>query len=125
MTKPGALIQICPIFAVSDLREALAHYSSLGFTVRPWAEGDDYGFAERQGVSLHLSASRNVDHQHVGSAYLYVDDADALYAEWSLPGIAGKTVAPRDTEWRMREGGHMDLDGNLIRFGHHLPLRPA
>ena len=36
---------------------------------------------------------------HHASAYLYVRDADALYEEWSRPGIGGRTrpVGPRPT----------------------------
>jgi hypothetical protein len=44
-----------PVFPVRDLRRALAHYASLGFEVEPYADGDGYGFAERDEVSLHLS----------------------------------------------------------------------
>jgi hypothetical protein len=46
-----------PVFPVRDLRRALAHYTSLGFEVEPSAdgEGDGYGFAQRDEVSLHLS----------------------------------------------------------------------
>ena len=44
-----------PVFPVRDLRRALAHYASLGFDVEPYADGDGYGFAGRDEVSLHLS----------------------------------------------------------------------
>jgi hypothetical protein len=45
---------VSPVFPVRDLRRALAHYASLGFEVEPYADGDGYGFAERDEVSLHL-----------------------------------------------------------------------
>ena len=48
-------------------------------------------------------------------------DADALYAEWSRPGIGGQTRPAGPTRYRLREGSHTDLDGNLIRFGSPLP----
>lgn len=118
-----------PIFPVRDLRRALAHYASLGFEVEPYANGDGYGFAGRDGVSLHLSLEEEhgpeADHQHVGTAYLYVEDADALYAEWARPGIGGLTRQVGDTPYKLREGAHFDPDGNLIRFGSPLPGRPA
>ena len=91
-----------PVFPVRDLRRALAHYASLGFEVKPYADGG-YGFAERDEVSLHLSLDEGhgpeADHQHVGTAYLYVEDADALYDEWARAGVGGLTrrVATRRT----------------------------
>jgi hypothetical protein len=76
-----------PVFPVRDLRRSLAHYASLGFEVEPYADGDGYGFAGRDEVSLHLSLDEEhgpeADHQHIGTAYLYVEDADALYDEWA------------------------------------------
>ncbi|QMU77362.1 VOC family protein [Streptacidiphilus sp. PB12-B1b] len=110
-----------PIFAVSDLGRALDHYAQLGFTVRRY-EGGGYGFADRDAVSLHLTEEQDYDpHVHAGAAYLYVEDADALAAEWSRSGIGGRTVGPTDTPYRLREGAHVDLDNNLIRFGSPLP----
>ncbi len=106
-----------PIFAVGDLDRALDHYRSLGFRVRPWS-GGGYGFADRGKVSLHLTEQSDYDpHVHSRSAYLYVKDADALFAEWSRSGIGGVTRPVSNTEWGMREGSHVDLDGNVVRFG--------
>lgn len=57
-----------PIFPVRDLRRALAHYESLGFDAQPYADGDAYGFADRDGVSLHLSLDEGGhDHHHAGT----------------------------------------------------------
>ena len=90
LTDEGAaprtrLRSFSPIFPVRDLRRALAHYASLGFDVTSYADSDFYGFADRDGVSLHLSREEghdhedhdHEDHEHVGSAYLYVADATA------------------------------------------------
>jgi Ser/Thr protein kinase RdoA (MazF antagonist) len=117
-----------PVFPVRDLRRALAHYAALGFEVEPYADGDGYGFAGRDGVSLHLSLDEGhgpeADHRHVGTAYLYVEDADALYDEWARPGVGGLTRRVGDTPYKLREGSHVDPDGNLIRFGSPMPGRP-
>jgi Ser/Thr protein kinase RdoA (MazF antagonist) len=125
---PGnALRSFSPVFPVRDLRRALAHYASLGFTVEPYADGQEYGFAARDAVSLHLSVDGEhgpgADHEHVGTAYLYVDDADALYDEWARPGVGGRTRRVADTDYKLREGSHVDPDGNLIRFGSPVPSR--
>ena len=119
-----------PVFPVRDLRRASAHYAALGFGVQPYADGDEYGFADRDGVGLHLSLDRghdheNADHQHVGTAYLNVADADALYDEWAPPGVGGLTRRVGDTPYKLREGSHVDPDGNLIRFGSPMPDRAA
>jgi DNA-binding MarR family transcriptional regulator/catechol 2,3-dioxygenase-like lactoylglutathione lyase family enzyme len=111
------LRRFCPIFGVRDLRAALAHYATLGFRTLAYEDGADYGFANRDGTSLHLAAHGEHDPERPGSAYLDVRDAAALYGEWSRPGIAGHTHPAEPTPWGMLEGSHTDPDGNLIRFG--------
>jgi DNA-binding MarR family transcriptional regulator/uncharacterized glyoxalase superfamily protein PhnB len=111
------LRRFSPIFNVRDLRAALAHYATLGFSIVAFEEGDHYGFANRDGVGLHLAAHSEHDPQRPASAYLYVRDADALYEEWSKPGIAGHSHPPEPTPYGMLEGSHTDPDGNVIRFG--------
>jgi uncharacterized glyoxalase superfamily protein PhnB len=116
----GRLLRFSPIFPVSDLAAALAHYAALGFTTLAYERGSDYGFANWDSVSLHLVADHDHDdhdHDHRASAYLYVRDADALYEQWSKPGIAGRTQPVTPTPYGMHEGSHVDPDGNLIRFG--------
>jgi uncharacterized glyoxalase superfamily protein PhnB len=76
--------------------------------------GGGYGFADRDGVELHLGVVPEVDWR-TGSAYLFVDDADELAAEWLRAGVEVHT--PEDTEWGQHEGVVEDPDGNVIRFG--------
>ena len=103
-----------PIFPVSDLTAALAHYAALGFKTFAYEAGGDYGFANRERLSLHLT----LDPGHEpGSAYLDVRDADALYEEWTKPGVGGLTNPVGAMPYGLREGSHVDPDGNLIRFG--------
>ena len=69
-------------------------------------------------MGLHLATHADHDPtRHGASAYLYVHDADALYEEWTRPGIGGLTRPVLLTEYKLREGSHVDPDGNLIRFG--------
>jgi hypothetical protein len=82
--------------------------------------GSEYGFADRDGTGLHLAADAGHDPAHGAAAYLYVRDADALYAEWTRPGIGGHTHPAGPTPYQLREGSHTDPDGNLIRFGSPL-----
>src|SRR5580704_5133910 len=100
--RPGRqLRRFSPIFPVRDLTAALAHYATLGFRVFPYEEGDDYGFANRDGVGVHLAADPGHDRQRPGSAYLYVRNAGALSQEWSRQGIAGHTHPAEPTPWGM------------------------
>jgi DNA-binding MarR family transcriptional regulator len=111
------LRRFSPIFPVRDLSAALAHYATLGLSTLTSDDSDDYGFADRDGVELHLAADPGHDTPRPGSAYLYVRDASALYEEWSRPGIAGHTHPAEPTPYQLLEGSHVDPDGNLIRFG--------
>jgi uncharacterized glyoxalase superfamily protein PhnB len=51
------------------------------------------------------------------SVYLRVADADRLHAEWAAASVDGHLEAPTDTKYGLREGHHVDPDGNMIRFG--------
>jgi catechol 2,3-dioxygenase-like lactoylglutathione lyase family enzyme len=104
--------RIAPIFSVRDLNAALDFYQRLGFSVRAYA-GGGYGFAHRDGIEIHLGVPAK--EHHPGSAYLFVDDADQLAAEWRTAGV--EVHAPEDTEWGQHEGALVDLDGNVVRFG--------
>jgi predicted enzyme related to lactoylglutathione lyase len=56
------------------------------------------------------------------AVYFFVADADALHAEWRVANGGGQLIEPTDTDYGMREGAHIDDDGNRIRFGaplHH------
>jgi catechol 2,3-dioxygenase-like lactoylglutathione lyase family enzyme len=109
-----------PILPVRNLEASLAHYAALGFRTSAYEGGDGYGFAHRDAVELHLAVDDHPEHDHAhhgASTYLYVRDADALYEEWSRPGIGGLTRPPQPTPYKLREGSHLDPDGNLIRFG--------
>ncbi len=115
---PRQLDRFSPIFPVRSLALALDHYTALGFRTRA-CDGDDmYGFADRDGIGLHLSEDPEHDPRHgAASTYLYVSDADALYEEWCRSGTGGRTRAVRTTPYGLREGSHVDPDGNIIRFG--------
>ena len=122
MSEPTRLSHVSPIFPVTDLQRALDHYRSLGFATHAYDGGNEYGYAERDGLSLHLAAHPGREREGAGSeAYLHVDDADALYQEWSVAEIGGITRHVRATPYELREGAHVDPDGNVIRFGSPSP----
>jgi DNA-binding MarR family transcriptional regulator len=124
--SPARLLEFSPIFHVKDLPRALDHYRSLGFTVKAYEGGEDYGFAFRDGVGIHLAAADQDYDPRVSAsqAYLHVDDADALAAEWSRPGIGGRTLPVGVMAYKIREGSHIDPDNNIIRFGSRIRDNP-
>ena len=113
------LVDVAPILPVRDLRAALTHYESLGFRVRSYDDGEDYGFVSRNGVELHLTHQPTSYYPDgaIAVMYLSVEDADALYRKWTKPGIGGRTERPAPMPWGMHEGIHTDPDGNILRFG--------
>jgi hypothetical protein len=106
---------IAPIFPTSDLEAARAHYEALGFTVE--LHGGGYGTAARDGVRIHLRHDpEQPSGGGSGAAYIGVDDADALHAEWTAAGV-GETGELFDPGFGVWEAAHTDVDGNLVRFG--------
>jgi len=110
----GRLMRVAPIFPVRDLDVALAHYARLGFATRAY-EGGGYGFAVADDVEIHLGVVANFDDHGHASAYLFVEDADVVAADWEAAGV--HVHPPQDTEWGQHEGAVVDPDGNIIRFG--------
>jgi catechol 2,3-dioxygenase-like lactoylglutathione lyase family enzyme len=108
--------RVSPIFPVSDLDAALAYYRGLGFGARAW-HGGGYGFVTYDGVEIHLGGEPDLGTRpdRRATAYLFVEDADALYQTWRAAG--GDVRPPEDTEWGQHEGVLIDPDGNVIRFG--------
>jgi uncharacterized glyoxalase superfamily protein PhnB len=114
--------RVAPVFPVRVVRTALDHYRRLGFTADAYDERttDDpiYGFLHRGGVDLHLARvpDLKVD-KNTSACYLYVDDADGLYAEWKAAAAGGKLTEPHSTSYGLREFAYSDPDGNLLRVG--------
>ncbi len=118
---------IAPIFPTADFDVMAAHYEALGFSVH--AHGGGYGTVERDGVKIHFrhvpalgsaapdGATEEADAgTERGAAYIAVDDADALHAEWRAAGV-GETTDLFDPGFGVWEASHVDVDGNLLRFG--------
>ena len=116
MSHEHPAVRISPIFPVTDLQRSMDHYAALGCLVS--RHDDTYGFAARAGIELHLTVIEDHDPlRTAAAAYLHVPDADSLAAEWAdVP----RTGAPVDTDYGIREGWHIDPDGNLLRFGSPL-----
>lgn len=102
--------QIAPQFFSTDLAATLAYYRDrLGFAcVGTWQDPPVYAIVVRDGQHIHfrsaappaLPADKYAD--ELLDAYLRVDDADALHAEFAARGVTF-TRPLGDTPWRMRE----------------------
>jgi predicted enzyme related to lactoylglutathione lyase len=104
------------VLQVPDVREALAWFrDALGFEVRSYEDGSQYGYASRDGVYVHLSAPD----PELWSAYAYVDDVDALHGELVERG-AEILQPPTDKGYGVRDllvrapGGHVLAFGRLL-----------
>ena len=111
------LTKVMPELPLDDVAAGVAHYRDvLGFTVN-YAQ-DDIGVMDRDAVRILLVA-RTARHAGIGSAYVYVDDADALHAELTHreAGVLGEPVSH---PWGLRDFRVRDPEGNEITFGQPL-----
>ncbi len=116
----ASLQHIAPIFPTADMAAMRAHYEALGFSVQVHAGG--YGTAARDGIRIHFRLDTDeAPPAGRGAAYLAVDDASALHAEWRAAAV-GETSDLFDPGFGVWEAAHTDGDGNLLRFGS--PLAP-
>jgi uncharacterized glyoxalase superfamily protein PhnB len=97
------------VLQVPDVRAALAWFrDALGFEVSPWQDGSAYGYAQRDGVSFHVSTPDS----ELWKAYVYTDDVEALHAELVERG-AEILQPPTDKDYGVRDllvrapGGHV------------------
>lgn len=117
---------LAAIMPVRDISAALTRYKQLGFHGIPYNAANEHGqpfyaFLWRDGINLHLTLAPDLDpHSNTSAAYLYVDDPDALYAEWRAVCPGGELRQPENTSWGMREMSYSDPDGNLLRVGRRL-----
>ena len=111
------LQKIMPEFPVSDVPAAVAHYrDTFGFRVN--YEQADIGVMDRDAIRILLIA-RTALHAGIGSAYIYVSDADTLHAELLQAG-AHVLGEPTDHPWGLRDFVVVDTDGNRLTFGQPL-----
>ena len=102
-----------PCLPVADVAAAVKYYVDvLGFRIN--YQQHDLGVMDRDGITVLLIPRGGGP--AMGSIYVYVRDADALYAELKAKGakVEGEPVSH---PWGLRDFELEDLDGNDIRFG--------
>ena len=119
--------QIAPTFFTTGIPSTLAYYKDkLGFDcLGTWQDPPVYAIVVRDHQRVHFRCAQpptpNPDKytDELLDAYLLVEDADALYAEYAARGVEfyrGLANSP----WHMREFVVKDCDGRLLAFGADL-----
>jgi catechol 2,3-dioxygenase-like lactoylglutathione lyase family enzyme len=107
-----------PVLTSTDVATTLAFYEDLGFENRGApAEEWDYLILVREDVEIHV-AGPAVGERAAGFCFVYVDDADSMYAEWEGKAASpGRIERPRNSNFGMRIFSIFDPDGNEVRVG--------
>lgn len=108
------MLKALPELPVDDVAAAVAYYRDvLGFRIN--YQQDDLGVMDRDDITVVL-IPRTERRAGIGSAYIYVENADALYAELQAKG-AGIQGEPVSHPWGLRDFEVLDPDRNQLRFG--------
>jgi uncharacterized glyoxalase superfamily protein PhnB len=118
---------IAPQFFTRDIPGTLAYYEDkLGFEcVGAWQDPPVYAIVARDQRPIHFrcadppTANPDKYADELLDAYLSVEDADALYAEYAAKGVEF-TRELADTPWQTREFVVKDCDGRLLAFGSNI-----
>jgi uncharacterized glyoxalase superfamily protein PhnB len=116
--------QIAPLFFTMDITATLRFYKDkLGFEcLGTWQDPPAYAIVARDEQVIHFRCAEpptvNPDKyaDELLDAYLFVEDADALYAEYASRGVEF-TREPSNMPWNCREFVVKDCDGRLLAFG--------
>ncbi len=119
--------QIAPLFFTMDIPATLAYYKAkLGFEcLGTWQDPPVYAIVARDQQVIHFrcaappTANPNKYRDELLDAYLIVEDADALYAEYAAQGVEF-TRGVANMPWHSREFVVKDCDGRLLAFGANL-----
>jgi uncharacterized glyoxalase superfamily protein PhnB len=119
--------QIAPQFFTMNIPGTLAYYKEkFGFEcLGAWQDPPVYAIAARDHHAIHFrcaeppTANPNKYSDELLDAYLLIEDADTLYAEYAARGVEfARGLA--NTPWNTREFVVKDCDGRLLAFGANL-----
>ena len=119
--------QIAPLFFTTNIAGSVAWYEAkLGFKcLGTWQDPPVYAIVARDQHPIHFRcASPPAAHPDKYSdelldAYVLVEDADALFAEYAARGVEF-TRGLANMPWKSREFVVKDCDGRLLAFGANL-----
>ncbi|MEM6661405.1 MAG: hypothetical protein AAF666_04415 [Pseudomonadota bacterium] len=116
-----------PVLQVRDTKVAEAFYGRAGFASHGiFGDPPAFCIVQRGDVTLGLDRSEDgtVPLNQWWAAYLYVEDAEALRAEFIEQGLE-PTEMNRPTEYGCVDFDLIDPDGHRIAFGQSLMPDPA
>ena len=119
--------QIAPIFFTLDIAATLGYYKDkLGFEcLGTWLDPPVYAIVARDHQVIHFRCAAppiaNPDkyRDELLDAYVFVENADALYAEYAAHNVEF-TRGLGNMPWGSREFVVKDCDGRLLAFGAEL-----
>lgn len=125
---------VAPLFVVDDVVTTANHYRDrLGFRYdRFWGDPPAFCMVRRGGITIMLSQLPGTAHPNrtadpageTWDAYVWVADADALYAEFRASG-ANIVREICDQPYDCRDFDVEDCNGYRLCFGHDLAARRA
>jgi uncharacterized glyoxalase superfamily protein PhnB len=119
--------QIVPLFFTTNIPATLAYYKDkLGFEcLGTWQDPPIYAFVARDHCAIHFrcaeppTANPDKYEDELLDAYIYVENADALYGGYAANGVEFARGLG-DMPWNSREFVVKDCDGRLLAFGSNL-----
>jgi catechol 2,3-dioxygenase-like lactoylglutathione lyase family enzyme len=112
-----------PVLDCADVARSAAFYrDALGFVATMWGDPPRFAIVRRGTVTLGLASVHEGDMLHVKKnwvAYIYVADADGLYAQLQQRGVH-LPDAPTLQPWGCRDFVLHDPDGHLLCFGQDM-----
>jgi uncharacterized glyoxalase superfamily protein PhnB len=115
---------IAPVFFTTNIPNTLSYYKDkLGFEcLGTWQDPPIYAIVARDQHTIHFrcaappTANPNKYTDEFLDAYVYVEDPDALYAEYAAKEVEF-TRELANMPWHTREFVVKDCDGRLLVFG--------
>jgi uncharacterized glyoxalase superfamily protein PhnB len=119
--------RIAPLFFTMDIPATLDYYKEkLGFEcLGKWQDPPLYAIVARDQQAIHFrcaeppTANPDKYREELLDAFVFVEDADALFAEYAAKGIEF-TRRVANMPWNSREFVVKDCDGRLLAFGANL-----
>src|SRR5256885_14351757 len=119
--------QIVPLFFTLDIPGTVAYYEDkLGFKcLSTWQDPPVYAIVARDQQAIHFrcaeppTANSYKYSDELLDAYVFIEDADALYNEYAARGVEF-TRGLANMPWHSRQFTLKDCDGRLLAFGANL-----
>ncbi|MEM7268487.1 MAG: hypothetical protein AAF401_04450 [Pseudomonadota bacterium] len=121
-----ATLRSMPVIPVSDVTAAEAFWARCGFSSHgAWGDPPKFAIVQRGEVTFALDRHDGALPQNQWwAAYVYVEDAEALKAEFAAEGLE-TTDMHRPDDYGCIDFDVIDPDGNRIAFGQALNPVPG